>query len=192
MVLTHCYYYLNYIRKSKFAPHRNTALGQLAFEIRSVWPPTPYSGANGLDLESFLEMRSKGNVKRFQKPAPGLNCPGQQGRECDEVIWEFCLNSFVKFYLNVFLCSSAKEILGMPNCFTNQELDQASEWQVAAKLNATCSCKLVKQYLARRHAASLGTVQSREGLLPARNLCWDGETVKFKLSRWSGCELSFA
>lgn len=127
-------------------------------------------------LESFLEMRSKENVKRFQKPAPGLDCPGQQGRECDKVIWEFCLKSFVKFYFNVFLCSSAKEILGMPNCFNNQELDQASEWQVATKLNATCLCKLVKQYLARGCAASLGTVQSREGLLPARNLCWDGET----------------
>lgn len=92
------------------------------------------------------------------------------------VIWELCSKSFVKFYFDVFLCSSEKENLRMPNCFNNQELDQASEWQVAAKLKATRSCKLVKQYFARGRAASLGTVQSREGLLPARNLCWDGET----------------
>lgn len=124
-------------------------------------------------LTSRVEMRSKGNMKHFLKPAPDLCVSGinKGGRVLFKILGKFCSN--------VLLCSSVSEVLGGPNCFKNQIVRQA-----VTKRKAACGRRLVKPAVpCPDHVAHGGPGQCRQGPLPTRNLCWDGETVKFSLSR---------
>lgn len=80
---------LNWIWANKLPPRGSNCLTACTWNQISV---TSNSYAKVLDLESFPEMRNKGNGKHFQKPAPGLNyLRDQWGRSCGKVTWEFCL-----------------------------------------------------------------------------------------------------